>query len=201
MNANNLNPTGNLLTVEEKFIIPEIAINWKWMIVRGVISLIFGVLVVFYPFKAAFALALFFGAYAFADGFFAIVSLFTSRIAREHFWSFLVTGVTGIAAGILIFLMPELSLYGLILLVTVWAIVTGIFDIISAIKLRKIIDGEFLMIVSGLLSIVFGVFVFIRPLEGLVVMTYLIGFYAVMFGILYIILGFSMRKHQLENVK
>jgi uncharacterized membrane protein HdeD (DUF308 family) len=187
--------------MEENILIPEFSKNWKLITARGIVSLIFGVIVVIYPFTAAVALALFFGAYAFADGIFAIVSIFTSRNARAHFWLFLFEGIAGIAAGILIFFLPELTLYGLVLLVSVWAFITGIFEIISAVKLRKIIDGEFLMIVSGLLSIVFAILVFINPLEGIIVITYLIGFYAVMFGILYVIYGISMRKHHLAHTK
>jgi uncharacterized membrane protein HdeD (DUF308 family) len=169
--------------------------------VRGIVSIIFGVIVVIYPFTAAVALALFVGAYVFADGVFAIVSIFTSRAARTHFWLFLFEGIAGIIAGILIFFLPELTMYGLVLMVSIWAFITGIFEIISAVKLRKVIDGEFLMIVSGLLSIVFGILVFLRPLAGIVVMTYLVGFYAVMFGILSVSFGFSMRKHHLGQGK
>jgi uncharacterized membrane protein HdeD (DUF308 family) len=184
--------------MNENILIPEFSINWKWMIVRGVVSVIFGIIVVLYPFVAATALALFLGAYIFADGVFAIVSLFTSRAARAHFWSFLIEGIAGIAAGILIFFLPEITLYGLVILVSVWAFFTGIFEIISAIKLRKIIEGEILMIVSGLLSIVFAILVFLNPFAGIVVLIYLTGIYAVMFGILLILFGISMRKYQLS---
>ncbi len=184
--------------MNENILIPEFSKNWKWMIVRGIVSIIFGIVVVFYPFAAATGLALFFGAYVFADGVFAIVSIFTSHAARAHFWSFLIEGIVGIAAGILTFFLPEITLYGLALLVSFWAVITGILEIISAIKLRKIIDSEFLMIVSGLLSIVFGILVFVRPLAGIVVMIYLIGIYAVLFGILSIFFGISMRKLHLR---
>ncbi len=180
--------------MNKNILAPEFSKNWKWMIARGIISIIFGIVVVYNPLAAATALALFFGAYVFIDGVFAIVSIFTSRIARAHFWSFLIEGIAGIAAGILTFFLPEITLYGLVILVSSWAFVTGIFEIISAIKLRKIIDGEFLMIVSGLLSVVFGILIFLRPFASIVVMIYLIGIYAVIFGILLILLGISMRK-------
>lgn len=168
------------------------------MIVRGIISIIFGIIVVISPFNAATVLAIFFGAYAFADGVFALASIITSRAARTHFWSLLFEGIAGIIAGIVTFFLPEITLFGLIILISVWAVITGISEIISAIKLRKIIDGEFLMIISGLLSIVFGILVFLRPLAGMVVIIYLIGIYAVMFGILYIFFGISMRKYHLS---
>jgi uncharacterized membrane protein HdeD (DUF308 family) len=95
--------------MNENILISEFSKNWKWMIVRGIVSIIFGIIVVIYPISAATGLALFFGAYAFADGVFAIVSLFTSRVARAHFWSFLIEGIAGIAAGILIFFLPVFS--------------------------------------------------------------------------------------------
>ncbi len=180
--------------MNENILNPEISRNWKWMVLRGIVSVIFGVAAIAYPFTAVKAIAIFFGAYVFTDGLFAIVSIFTSSYAREHFWSFLIEGIAGIAAGILTFFMPEITLYGLVILVSVWAFVTGVFEIITAIKLRKIIDGEFFMIISGLLSIIFAVLVFVMPFSGLVMMIYLIGVYAVMFGIMLVISGLSMRE-------
>ena len=186
--------------MNENILIPEFSKKWKWMIFRGIISIIFGIVIVIYPFTAATMLAIFFGAYAFVDGIFAIVSIITSRAARAHFWSYLIEGIAGIIAGIITFFLPEITLFGLVILISVWAFITGIFEIIAAIKLRKIIDGEFLMIISGLLSVVFGVLVFLRPFAGMVVIIYLIGIYAVMFGILFIFLGISVRKHHLKSV-
>ncbi len=180
--------------MNENIIIPEFSRNWKWMIVRGIVSIIFGIGAVLYPFTAVTALAIFFGAYVFADGVLAIVSIFTSSFARAHFWSFLIEGLAGITAGVLTFFLPEITLYVLVILVSVWAFVTGIFEIITAIKLRQIIDGQFLMIVSGILSVFFAILVFLMPSAGIVMMIYLIGIYAVMFGILLVLLGFSMRK-------
>ncbi len=180
--------------MNENILIPEFSRNWKWMIARGIVSVIFGIGAILYPFTAVTALAIFFGAYAFVDGVFATVSIFTSSFARKHFWSFLIEGITGIAAGILTFFIPEITLYGLVILVSVWAFVTGIFEIVTAIKLRKIIDGEFFMIISGLLSIIFAVLVFVMPFAGLVMMIYLIGVYAVMFGIMLVISALSMRE-------
>jgi uncharacterized membrane protein HdeD (DUF308 family) len=185
--------------MNENILIPEFSKNWKWMIVRGIVSIIFGIIVVIYPIGAATVLALFFGAYAFADGIFALASIITSSAARKHFWLLLFEGIVGIAVGILTFFLPEITLLGLIILISVWAVVTGISEIIMAIKLRKIIEGEFLIIISGILSIVFGILVFIRPLEGIVVTVYLIGIYAIMFGFLFVFFGISMRKHHLSS--
>ena len=187
--------------MEENILVPEFSKNWKWMIFRGIISIIFGIIVVIYPFTAAAAFAIFFGAYAFVDGIFAIVSIITSHTARAHFWALLLEGITGIAAGIVTFFLPQITLWGLVILISIWAVITGIFEIIAAIKLRHIIAGEFLMIISGLLSIVFGILVFLRPLAGMVVVIYLIGIYAIIFGILFIFFGISMRKHHLSSGK
>lgn len=169
------------------------------MIVRGIVSVIFGIIVVIYPLGAATVLALFFGAYAFADGIFALASIISSRAARTHFWALLFEGIVGIAVGIVTFFLPEITLFGLIILISVWAVVTGISEIIVAIKLRKIIEGEFLMIISGLLSIVFGILVLMKPLAGMFVTVFLIGIYAIMFGIQFIFFGISMRKHHLNS--
>lgn len=187
--------------MNENILVPEFSKSWKWMIVRGIVSIIFGIIVVIYPLSAATVLALFFGAYVFADGIFAIASIITSSEARKHFWSLLFEGIVGIAVGIVTFFLPEITLFGLIILISIWAVVTGISEIVLAIKIRKIIEGEFLMIISGLLSIVFGILVFLRPLAGMVVTVYLIGIYAIMFGFLYVFFGISMRKHHLGQGK
>lgn len=186
--------------MNENILTPEFTRNWKWMIVRGIVSILFGIGAILYPFTAVKALAIFFGAYVFADGIFAIVSIFTSGFARRHFWSFLIEGIAGIATGIITFFLPEVTLFALVILVASWAFVTGIFEIISAIKLRKIIDGEFFMIISGLLSIIFAVIVFLIPGAGLVFMIYLIGIYALMFGIMMVFIGFSMRNYITQPV-
>ncbi len=102
--------------MNENILIPEFSKNWKWMIVRGIVSIIFGIIVVIYPFGAATVLALFFGAYAFADGIFALASIITSRAARTHFWALLFEGIVGIAVGIVTFFLPEITLFGLIIL-------------------------------------------------------------------------------------
>jgi uncharacterized membrane protein HdeD (DUF308 family) len=183
----------------EKILIPEFTKNWKWMTARGIISIIFGIIIVIYPFDAATVLAYFFGAYVFADGIFALVSIITSGTARKHFWLLLFEGIAGIAAGIITFLLPEITLFGLIILISIWAVVTGISEIVIAVKLRKIIDDEYLMIISGILSIVFGILVFLRPLAGIIVTVYLFGVYSIMFGLLFVFFGLTMRKHHIKH--
>jgi uncharacterized membrane protein HdeD (DUF308 family) len=180
--------------MKENKLLPEFFRSWKWLIVRGIFSIIFGIGALLYPSSAVTALAIFFGAYVLIDGVFAIVSIFTSRFARDHFWSYLGEGIAGIVIGIVTFFIPELSLYGLVLLVSAWAFVTGIFEIITAIKLREIIDGEFFMITSGVLSIIVAILVFLRPFESLIIMIFLVGMYAVLTGILLVFLGISVKE-------
>ncbi|HEX6386790.1 MAG TPA: HdeD family acid-resistance protein, partial [Anaerolineae bacterium] len=141
-----------------------------------------------------------FGAYALVDGIFAVIGGIQSHGRNERWWALLLEGIAGIILGVLTFIWPQVT--GLILLyfIAAWAIITGIFEIVAAIQLRRAITGEWLMILSGILSIVFGVLLVIFPGAGALGLTWLIGAYAIIFGILFIILAFRLRGMRGEEV-
>jgi uncharacterized membrane protein HdeD (DUF308 family) len=103
-------------------------------------------------------------------------------------------GLVGVATGLFTFICTEAATLALLFVIGTWAVVTGIFEIIAAIRLRKEIEGEWLLLISGLLSMLFGIAMFIWPAAGLVAVTWLIAAYAVAFGILLIVLGFRLRN-------
>ena len=141
------------------------------------------------------ALILLFGAYALVDGVFAIVGIFGHRSGTPR-W-LLIEGVAGILAGLIAFVMPQLTAILLLYLIAAWAIVTGISEIATAIRLRKEIRGEWAVIAGGVLSVLFGVLLaVIGPVAGLFSLIWLIGIYAVAFGIMLLIAGFRVRSEQ-----
>jgi uncharacterized membrane protein HdeD (DUF308 family) len=136
------------------------------------------------------------------DGVFAIVA--AVRVAGEaaRWWLLLVEGILGVLAGIVAFVWPGLTALALLYFVAAWAIVTGIFEIVGAIRLRLEIEGEWALILGGALSVLFGVLlVVVGPGVGLLSLVWLIGVYAVAFGVLLLILAFRVRNERSTEVR
>jgi uncharacterized membrane protein HdeD (DUF308 family) len=168
--------------------------NWGWIALRGAAAVIFGVLAFAWPVKALFVLVLFFGAYALVEGVFALVMAFRVRDGGRPMWTFVVIGLLGIAAGVVTFFWPGITALALLTLIAVWAFFMGIFQIAAAIRLRKEITHEWLLGLSGLLSVVFGVAMLARPVEGMIAIVWVIAAYSIVFGILLLVLGFRLRN-------
>ena len=168
--------------------------HWWALAIRGGIAIIFGLAALLRPDIALEALILLFGAYALVDGVFAIVGVFGGTRGGTPRWLLLIEGIAGILAGIIAFVLPGLTAVVLLYIIAAWAIITGIFEIATAIRLRQEIRGEWALILGGALSILFGVLLaVIGPVAGLVSLIWLIGVYAVAFGILMLITAFQVR--------
>jgi uncharacterized membrane protein HdeD (DUF308 family) len=165
--------------------------NWWIPVVRGVLALIFGVLVFVEPASAIAALVLVFGAFAFADGIMAIVAAMHKDVENRGLLIF--GGIVGILAGVATFFIPQATALALYSLIAAWAIVTGVAELVLAIRWRKIIPNEVWMILSGIASIAFGVALVALPMAGFIAITALIGIYAFASGIVYIALGIRLR--------
>ncbi len=168
--------------------------NWGWIVVRGIAAMIFGVLALVLPGITLAALVLLWGAYALADGIIALIAAFRIRDRGKPFWALLVVGILGIAAGILTFIWPGMTAIVLLAFIAAWSLVMGIFQIIAAVRLRKSIENEWLLGLSGLLSIIFGVLMLINPGAGALAVIWVIGAYAIVFGVLLIALGLKLRS-------
>jgi uncharacterized membrane protein HdeD (DUF308 family) len=171
-----------------------LARNWWWVVLRGVLGVLFGVMAFLWPDSTFVALVLLFGAYALVDGLFAVVTGFMRIGESSRWWVFVLEGLVGIAAGVVTFLWPTIAGLTLIYLVAGWSVLTGILEIAAAIRLRREIDNEWLLALSGVASIVFGVLVALMPGAGSVVLIWMLGAYALVFGILLIVLGFRLRN-------
>lgn len=171
-----------------------IAKNWWLFLIRGILAIIFGVAAWIFPTTAFMSLVLVFGAFALVDGIFALVSAFTSNAKSENWWWLILEGVFGILIGLLTLFQPAAMGDAWLILIAAWAIVTGIFEIITAIRIRKLIEGEFWLILGGLFSVIFGVLVFLSPQSGAVAVGLIIGIYALVFGISLVMLSLRLRK-------
>lgn len=168
--------------------------HWWALALRGAIAILFGLAALLRPGIALEALILLFGAYALVDGVFSIVGVFGGTRSGTPRWLLLIEGVASVLAGLIAFFLPGLTAILLLYLIAAWAIVTGISEIVMAIRLRKEIAGEWALIVGGAFSVLFGVILaVVGPVVGLISLLWLIGFYAVAFGILMLITAFSVR--------
>ncbi len=171
-----------------------LARNWWALALRGVCAVIFGILAFVWPGVTVEALVLLYGVYALIDGVFAIIAAVSKREGGGlPWWALLLEGLLGIAAAVVAFAWPAITWLVLLYIIAGWAIVTGVFEIIAAIRLRKEIEGEWWYILSGLLSIVFGVLLMARPEAGTLAVIWLIGAYAIVFGIVMILLAFKLK--------
>lgn len=117
-------------------------------------------------------------------------------LANVRWGSFLLEGVASIVAGVLSFIWPGITALVLVLLIGAWAVVTGVAQLVSAIRLRKTLKGEWLLVLSGILSLAFGVLLFLSPLAGALAVVFWIGAYAIVFGVLQVVLGFRLRSRE-----
>jgi uncharacterized membrane protein HdeD (DUF308 family) len=176
--------------------INELLGNWWLLLARGVAGILFAALAFIWPGITLTVLVYLFGAYAIVDGVLALWLGSVAAQANQRSWPFLLSGVAGIAAGVLAFVAPGAMALALVYLIAAWAIVTGLAEIVAAVELRKVIDGEWALGLAGILSVVFGILVAAQPDAGALALIWLIASYALLFGVLLIVLAFRVRGLQ-----
>lgn len=186
--------TTNASTGMGQPLLPLLSRNWWALALRGLAAILFGILAFAWPGITLFVLVIFFGAYLLVDGIFAIVAAVRAAGEEARWWLLLIEGILGVVAGLVAFFWPGLTALALLYLVAAWAIVTGIMEIVGAIRLRQEIVGEWALILSGVLSFIFGVLLVVIPARaGLLSLTWLIGIYAIAFGVIMLVLAFRVR--------
>ena len=173
-----------------------LAVNWWIVGLRGVAAILFGLAAILWPILTLGILITMFGVYTLLDGIFTIVMGVWGRKDRSNSWLMLLDGVIRIGAGLIAIIWPGLTSLTLMFVIAIWAITTGITEIVMAIRLRKEIQGEWMMGLSGFLSILLGIILFTRPQVGALAGVSLIGFYAILFGVVLIIFAVQMQKRQ-----
>jgi uncharacterized membrane protein HdeD (DUF308 family) len=168
--------------------------NWWAVALRGIIAVLFGVLALALPGITLGALILLFGIYSVVDGIFAIVSGVRAARRHERWGPAVLEGIVSIIAGAIALFVPLAAALAFIYLFAAWALVTGALEIAAAIRLRREIEGEWLLALTGVLSVLLGIFVAIFPGIGLLGLVWAIGAYAIVFGIVMIALAFRLRR-------
>jgi len=165
---------------------------WAWGL-RGLIAIIFGIAALVVPGLTLSFLAIIFGAFLAADGLLAIIAAATRRQGQP--WGMLlIEGVLGLAIGILMFLFPGSAILAFVYLTSAWALLTGILEIAAAFSLRREITGEWSLAVAGILSIVFSGILVFAPITGVFVLSWIMGAYAILFGIMMVSVAFTLHR-------
>jgi len=168
---------------------------WWLVLLRGIAAIAFGVLAWMWPGATLVTLVLFWGAYALVDGIAALLGGWNAKEAGRPWWQVVLVGVVGIAAGVFTFVQPGVTAVALLILIAVWAIANGVLQVSAAIRLRKAIANEWLLILSGALSVLFGALLIFNPGTGALAVLWAIAAFAVAYGILLVVLAFKLRRH------
>jgi uncharacterized membrane protein HdeD (DUF308 family) len=164
------------------------------LIVRGIVGVVIGIVAFVFPGVTIAALVVIFGIYAVIDGVTNLMIGLTRRAGQGSRWLHALQGVVGIGAGVLTFIWPGVTALVLIFFIGSWAIVTGVLEVAAAIKLRKEIHGEWLLALNGIVSIAFGFLVLVFPFAGAVGISWVLGSYAMVGGVILIALGVRLRS-------
>jgi uncharacterized membrane protein HdeD (DUF308 family) len=170
-----------------------LAKNWWTLVLRGIVGVALGLFAFLSPGITLTALVFLFGAYALIDGAMSIAGAVRAVETGDRWGALLIHGALGIAAALITVLWPGITALSLVYVIAAWAILTGIATIGAAVRLRKHISGEWLLALSGIASIIFGVLIAAMPLVGAVVIALWFGAYAMVFGVLLIALGIRLR--------
>jgi len=189
-----MNETDNMETSQAATMVHTLKLNWWLLALRGLVAVLFGVLAFMWPGATLITLVWLFGAFALVNGILSLVLAAKTPKGYPKVGSLIFGGLLGILAGLLAFVMPGITALGLLILIAAWAIVTGIMELVAAVRLRKIINNEWLLVLAGIASVVFGVLLLFQPAVGALALIWLIGAWALLFGILLMILAFRMRN-------
>jgi uncharacterized membrane protein HdeD (DUF308 family) len=180
-------------------LVPEAGIkpltrSWWLMLLRGLAGVAFGIAAFVWPGLTVLALTLLYGAFAMADGIFSLSAAITGTGEKSiPTWWLLLIGLLGIAAGAVAFLWPGLTAFALVIMIGAWAVTIGILEIIGAIWLRHELEDEWLLIAAGLLSLLFGAALLLRPAAGAVALAWAVGAFALLSGLLHIAFAFRLK--------
>jgi len=173
--------------------IEAISSKWWLFLLRGLAAIAFAIIAFAQPGSALIGLVLVLGAYVFIAGVLAMTAAAVG-VAGDRWWALLLEGIIGVVAAVLIWFWPLTSTLAFVYFVAAWLLVTGILQIAAGIRLRDVISNEWLFILSGILSIAFGVWVFRSPGQGVVLTAYLFGWYFLFFGIMQLVFAFRLRS-------
>jgi uncharacterized membrane protein HdeD (DUF308 family) len=171
-----------------------LARNWWSLVIRGFLGIVVGILTFVWPGITLAALVFLFAGYALVDGAMSITGAVRAPAAHERWGALLFEGIVGIGAAFVTVLWPAITALSLVYVMAAWAIITGVAEIVAAVRLRKLISGEWLLALGGIASVIFGVLVALVPLAGALIIALWFGAYASIFGVILVALGFRPRS-------
>ncbi len=172
-----------------------LARNWWAIALRGVVAILFGLFAFLFPGATLFALIIVFGAYALVDGVFSIVAAVRAAEAHERWGQLLLVGIAGIIVAAIVWFYPGLAALSLLFVIAAWALVTGVLEVIASFQLRGQMSGSWWWLIAGLASIVFGLLLVWHPGAGALAVLWIIGTYAIIFGIFLLGFAWRLRSH------
>ena len=181
------------MTIGQERLGAVLAQNWWKLLLRGLLAIAFGVLTFLQPGITLAALVLVFGAYALMDGVIAIWTALAGRDRIEHWVVLMVGGICGVGFGVLTFAAPGVTAFTLQVYIALWAVATGVLAIVAGVRLRREITGEWLLILTGLAAVAFGVLLVARPIAGALSVLSIIATFAVCYGALLMMLAFRVK--------
>ncbi len=170
-----------------------LARHWWSPVLRGLVAIVVGIIALALPGITLGALVILFGVYSLIDGIAAVMAAYRSSKAGERWGVLLFEGIAGVITAVVAFSWPAITALVLIYLIGAWALVTGVLEVVAAVRLRKHIAGEWLLALSGVASVLFGIFVLAVPLAGALAIALWIGIYSLVFGVILIGFGFRLR--------
>lgn len=181
------------MRIHTDYFLTQMGRQWGWVVFRGLVAIVFGGLALLVSNREFEALAPIWGGYVVADGFLALLTAYQIREKNRPWWSLAVVGLVGVLAGWFIFALPGKTM-GLPSLVALWSLAMGAFQIVAAMRMRQSIKGEWSLILSGALAVLFGVLLLIIPSEFTEAIDWLIIGFSISFGALVIAFGLRLRN-------
>lgn len=168
--------------------------NWWALALRAAAAIVLGIIAFALPGPTLGALVILFGVYALIDGILAVVAAIRGMRRHERWGAMLASGIVGIIAGLIALLWPAIGALALVYLVAAWALLTGILEIALAVRLRRVLTGEWLLVLGGVLSIIFALLVAAMPGVGATVLVWWLGAYALVYGIASLVMAIRVRR-------
>lgn len=182
------------MVVRESILESRLAANWGWVVARGVAGILFGVLALTWPGATFTSLLMLFALFVFFEGVANVMSAVARGRADEPMWgTLLLEGLLSISLAVLAVLAPARMAIAIVWTIGFWALITGGLRIGAAIRLRKLLDHEWLMALSGVAAIGFGLLLLLRPTVGATAMLWWLGAYEIAFGLMMLAVGLRLR--------
>lgn len=167
---------------------------WWVLALRGAVALLLGILALIWPGITLLVLVALFAAFALLAGVVILAGALRYRTLDRGWWLLLLMGLVSVVVGVVAVFQPGATLLALIMLMAAYALVVGVLDIVIAVRLRKVIEREWVLILAGVVSILFGVAVVAFPPAGALALALFVSFYAMTIGILLLVLAFRARR-------